>query len=436
MNRLALFRPAERVPVDYRSNFLHLYGDIAWYGIFAASALAYVSVYAARLGASGFQIGLLSAGPGVVNLILTLPAGRWLEQQPMNAAVFWSSVLTRLPYLVWIFLPVLLLPQPQIWTIIVLTLVMNIPGTPLAVGFNAMFAEAVPAEWRGHVVGIRNALLSLTYIIVSLVCGQILVRIPFPIGYQVVFAIGFLGAAMSSVHLWFIVPVQQGQARPRAGRGLGDLVWPAPRAVLDWVRSAVTLRRPGAHSGTSVLRSDVLRGPYGKLMVLLFAFYTVVYLSVPLGPIFWVDQLHLTDSEIGLGTAVFYVSVFLGSTQLARLARRLDNHRVTAFGALVLAAYPGVMSLSHGLGLFLVANAGGGLGSALLNGALLNYLLEKIPEDQRPAHFAWWNVALNAALLVGSLTGPLLADVISIRTALVVAAVLRVVAALAILRWE
>jgi hypothetical protein len=435
LNLLSAFRPSGGVPAGDRSNFLHLYGDIAWYGLFAASSLAYVTVYAARLGASGFQIGLLTAGPGVVNLVLTLPAGRWLEKQPMNAAVFWTSVLSRLSYLPWVFLPWLLFPQAQIQAIIVLTLLASIPGTPLAVAFNAMFAEAVPAEWRGHVVGIRNALLSLTYIVVSLLCGQLLVRIPFPTGYQVVFAIGFLGAAMSSLHLWYIVPIREGRAQPHAAKGLGSLVWPTLRAALGQARSLISPRRPGARPTSSVLTINILRGPYGKLMALLFAFYAVVYLSVPLGPIFWVDQLSLTDSEIGLGTAVFYVSVFLGSTQVARLARTLGNHRLTAIGALVLATYPGVLALSQGLGLFLVANAGGGLGSALLSGGLLNYLLEKIPEDRRPAYFAWWNVALNAALLVGSLAGPLLADATNIRAALAVAAVLRVVAALAILRW-
>ena len=38
--------------------------------------LAFVAIYAARLGATGFQISLLTAGPAVVNLFFSLPAGR------------------------------------------------------------------------------------------------------------------------------------------------------------------------------------------------------------------------------------------------------------------------------------------------------------------------------------------------------------------------
>jgi len=193
----SLFRPARPVPAEYRSVFFHLYMDIAWFAILSASAISFVSVYAARQGASGFQIGLLSAGPAVMNLVFTIPAGRWLEKQPTSAAVFWTAALSRLLYLPWIVLPWLLAPQGQVWTLVTLTLLMSIPGTPLAVGFNALFAEAVPPEYRGHVIAVRNALLALVYIAVSLLCGQILVRIPFPTGYQVVFALGFLGGAIA-----------------------------------------------------------------------------------------------------------------------------------------------------------------------------------------------------------------------------------------------
>ena len=67
------FRSSRPVPHQYQSNFLHLYLDLAWFGVLAASATAFVAVYAARQGANAFQIGLLSAGPAVVNLVFTPP---------------------------------------------------------------------------------------------------------------------------------------------------------------------------------------------------------------------------------------------------------------------------------------------------------------------------------------------------------------------------
>ena len=70
---------ARPVPEAYRRNFNHLILDIAWFGVLNGSAVAFVAVYATRLGASAFQLGLLNAMPAVVNLLFALPAGRWLQ---------------------------------------------------------------------------------------------------------------------------------------------------------------------------------------------------------------------------------------------------------------------------------------------------------------------------------------------------------------------
>ena len=186
----ALRGDTRTVPVELRSNFRHLYLDILWYGVLAGSAISFLTVYATRIGADSFQIGFLAAGPAVINLVFTLPTGRWLESRPIGPAVFWSSVFHRFFYLIWVVIPWLLLPHVQLWLYIAITLMMTIPGTVLAVGFNALFADAVPAEWRGHVTGVRNAVLSVAFIVASLVSGVILERLPFPTGYQIVFAIG------------------------------------------------------------------------------------------------------------------------------------------------------------------------------------------------------------------------------------------------------
>jgi MFS family permease len=432
-----LLRLASRaVPDAYRANFRHLYFDIAWYGVLAASAISFVSVYAARLGGSAFQIGLLSAGPAVVNLVVTLPAARWLRDRPLNPAVARASALHRVWYLLWIFLPWLLPPGVQVWALVGLTLLMSAPGALLAVGFNALFAEAVPPAWRGQVAGVRNALLSVTFILVSLLCGAILDRMAFPLGYQVVFAVGFVGAALSTLHLWLIKPEPHAPPRPRTGRSLGDLASPGRfRSPVDGVRLGAGLRFLIARPHRPFLAADVLRGPFGRLIAVLFAFHVALHVAIPLFPLTWVNRIQLNDQEIGLGTAVFYVCVFAGSTQLARLVQRLGNQRVTALGAVFMSSYPAWMAVSRGLGGFLVGSAFGGLGWALAGGAMVNYVLEKVPEDRRPDYLAWYNLALNAALLVGALTGPLLAGIIGVPATLLLSAALRFLGALAILRW-
>jgi ABC-type phosphate/phosphonate transport system permease subunit len=137
--------------------------------------LTFQAVYAARLGATGFQIGLLTAGPAIINLIFTLPSGMWMEGKSLIKISFVSSIAQRLGFVFLIALPTFFSsPDAQIWGLIWVTLVMAIGGTVLSISFNSLFAEVLPPERRAYAVGRRNALLALSLTISSLVSGQIL----------------------------------------------------------------------------------------------------------------------------------------------------------------------------------------------------------------------------------------------------------------------
>ena len=141
---------------------------MAWFGILSGTAINFLSVYCARLGGSGFQIGMLAATSAFVNLILAMPASRVFQKRPVGRTVFWTSVLYRIGYLLWIPLPWLFARQGQIWALIGITLLMGIPLAVQAIGFNALFAAAVPTEWRASVAGTRNVLYSVAYMLSAL----------------------------------------------------------------------------------------------------------------------------------------------------------------------------------------------------------------------------------------------------------------------------
>jgi MFS family permease len=179
---------------------------------------------------------------------------------------------------------------------------------------------------------------------------------------------------------------------------------------------------------------DILAGPYGRTVGLLFFFHLAQYLAIPIIPLFLVNQLSLTDPEIGLGNATFYALVFLGSTQLGRFSSKWGHKAVTGYGILLLAFYPGFIALSQGISLYLVASIVGGFAWSMTGGALYNYLLEKVPATDRPPYLAWYNLGLHAAVLIGSLAGPLFASQVGLVTALLCFMALRMIAGLAIIR--
>ncbi len=416
MRQSLWFRASRPVPEEHRDNFAHLYWDVAWFGVLAGSALAFVAVFATRQGATPVEVGLLSAGPALLGLLLTLPTGQWLRARPLGATVFWTSVLYRVWYLVWALLPFLLPAPGQVWALIAIALLMSLPGTALSVGFNALFAAAVPTEWRSYVAGTRNALLATMTIITSLLCGFLLEHLPFPLGYQAVFALGFVGGVLSSYHLWFVRPLDE------------------PRTPLRQELHALVRHVPRPTTARRLIPTDMLRGAYGRTLLGLCAFHLTHFTAATIYPLYMVRALGLSDQQISLGTALIQTTLALGSTQIYRIAPRLGNQRLTALGVLLMSSYPLLMALSRGVGLYLVASAVGGLTWALTAGGLGNYLLERIPADDRPAHLTWYHLTLNSVILLGSLLGPLLVNTLGLSTALLVCAGLYALAGGVILR--
>jgi MFS family permease len=318
----------------------------------------------------------------------------------------------------WIPLPWLFNAQGQIWALIVLTFLMAVPLTPLGVGFNALFAEAVPTEYRAHVAGLRNVVLSVAFMASSLVSGYILKSVAFPTGYQIVFGIGFFGAAMSSLHLFYIRPLKKDRA-------------PLPPDL-----SPVSVKESESPRGlASTMRLDILQGPFRKVLLVLLFFHLTHYIATPIYPLYNVNILHLNDNHIGIGTALFYFTVLIGSMGLNRIVGRLGHKRVTGWGMVGMALYPFTLALTHEVWQFYIVSLIGGFTWALVGGAYANYLLERIPDHDRPSHLAWYNIALNAAVLVSSFLGPLVANQVGLGPALMSFAVLRVLAGYAILKW-
>ncbi|MDD2922097.1 MAG: MFS transporter [Anaerolineales bacterium] len=413
--RFKLFNHSN-VPEKYHSNFIHLYMDIAWFGVLSGTAVNFLNVYATRLGASGFQIGLLAAMSAVVNLFLAIPAGRWIEKRHTGKAVFWASVLFRAGYVLWIPLPWLFGAQGQIWALVVLAFFMAIPLTPLAVGFNALFAEAVPERYRAQVAGTRNITFAIAFMSTSFAAGYLLKSLPFPAGYQVIFAIGAFGAAMSSYHLYHVKP-QEEETRRVAPQS-------DPESPIESKRGI-----------KSLLRLDILKTPFRGALLALFFFHFSHLLPSPIYQLYNVHVLKLNDSNIGNGTALYYLAVLIGSTQFRNIAHRYGNKKVTGFGVAGMSLYLLMLAAAQNVLQFYALSFLGGFLFAMVNGAYANYLLENIPPHDRPSHLAWYSVILNTAILISSLVGPLVADAVGLTSALVFFGIIRIFAGLSILKW-
>ena len=413
-----------------RSNFTHLQLDIVWYGVLSGSIIAFLQIYAVRIGANVFQVALLSSAPALVNVLLGLQAGHWLANKPLNRITFVTALWHRAGYLLLVPLPWLLAPAAEAWALPLLVLLMSVPGTVLAVAFNAMFADVVPPEWRGHVVGRRNMLLALSQGITAISCGLIADRVAFPASYQLLFALGTVAAALSTYHLGRIT--LPAVLPPRVGRLL-NAEQPGLLRFFEGSRLGEGLRFLTRGGGQQLLRSDLLRGPYGRFMAVYLLFYTCLNVSIPIFPLFYVNGLHLSDGDISVGRGIYFATMFFGSLGVQRLSARFGHRGVLAAVAVMYADYPLLLSFSQGPALYWTACLIHGVVVGIGSAAVLNRLMERVPEDDRPAHMAMHNVVLNLGTLLGAGLAPLAVQFLGLRWALGLGGALRIVAGLALM---
>lgn len=408
-------QPSQPMPDEMRQNFVHFVMDIGWFGVLNATTLAFLSVYATRIHARPEQIGFLNAVPALMTMFLSLPSGTYLEKRSILKSVNVLGIVHRSFYFFLVLIPFVVNQQRQIDFLLALTFLMYIPYSAFSLSFNSLFGAAVPIEWRGYFAGTRNALFAVVTILISLVSGFLLKALTFPLGYQVVFGMGFVGAMMSSYHL--------SKIRIPGGE------------ILQRESQIAKVKIPIVERIRLTMRIEVLRGPFLRVLLVLTAFHFTQYLPVPLFPIYNVNVLGLSDQVISIGTAVFYASMFIGSLQHSRLVGRFGNRWVVGVGMILLATYPAILSLSKGPGLYLVANIFGGSAWSLCGTALFNYLLESVPADNRPVYLAWFSLLANFGALAGSLLGPVVSNAMGIVAALILFAALRAASGVAILRW-
>jgi MFS family permease len=382
-----------------------MYLDVAFWGLLNGSIVNFLGVYCSRIGASPFQMGMLTAIPAFMNLVVTMPAMLMLGSKPVIKVVPRAALITRLFYGLLIPLPLLLPQGTQMWVILALVLVQNISGTVAAMIGNAFLAENVPEEYRGQVIGTRSALVAITTMLTSIAVGQVLNALSLEIGYAVVFGIGFIGSMLSAFQLFLIKPVQPSAAAA------------APAA------------------NTSTIRLSILRGPFRKVLLMMFIFHLAIFIPQPIFPLYQVQELKLTDQIISLAASLFSLVLFLVSSQAGSISRRFGYRQMTGIGMLIAGVSTALFTFSFSPWIYFATQLVGGLGWAMFNNGLINYLLENIPPDDRPAHLAWFNIVANAAVLLCGLLSQQVVGGLGLFGGMLLAVALRFFSGFAILKW-
>lgn len=355
------------------------------------------------LGASNYQVGLISSLPPLVALIMTIPAAvilNRLEEQKKTVAlsVLWARVLFLLLIGV-----VYLQSSTQAWTFLLIIALMNVPGTISNVGWQTLISGMISEERRGTFFSDRNRLLTLVGMVTTLIIGIVMKKeTDNAAAYQTLF---FMAFAFGVLEVVFLMKHKETIKSKQ--------VKEPKNSSMDW----------------SIFKD---RG-YKWFLIAALCFNFTWQMAWGLFNIYNVKYAHAT---------ILWISIFSVANQLVQIfsyplwkkwAEQKSNTLMLVWVAAGMATAPFLNALSTNLYYLTFVSMTSGFfvsGTVLL---LFNLLLEQSPKEKRTYCITTYNVLLSFVAFIAPQIGIWLLEIGGIITALNISTVFRFMSALVFL---
>jgi len=327
-------------------------------GFYTGAVFPFIGVIARdKLHASVFLISLMTAAPFVGNMFALFYANA-MEGRKKQPFVVWSGGICRVLFLFMIFAT-----TPLKFALVVS--VIQLIATVASPAYAAVMKEIYPDEQRGQIMAyIRVGVAAMTFVS-TMLAGQLLKTISF----QYIFPIAGLIGVGSSIAFSTIKTADV------------DPTDPANHKTPTWqfIWSTLLILRDNANYRWFAM--SVFIFGFGNLMV------------APLYPVFQVDQLHITTTQVAVLSNVTTVVWMLSYLYWGRYVDLQSPLKAVAINVLLVSFIPFVYFCSHSVWMLLPASI---LGGITMSGAELSYfnsiltLAEDGKESQYQALHSFW----------------------------------------------
>jgi Na+/melibiose symporter-like transporter len=395
------FAPDEKLPPELvKRNRRYVQIDAIGIGM-AGAASTFLPVFLARLGASNFEVGLLTVMPGVTGLFLALLAGRFLQTR-RNIVPWFSAarLMVVSAYLLTGVVPFLVPPGWAVPAVLAIWALVTLPQTVVSVSFSVVMNAVAGPEGRYELMSRRWSILGLTTALVTALAGQVLNRLGQPFNYPVVFM----------------------------GLSLGGLIsyYFSSRLVLP---DAV----PPARLAGGSLRENLARYVQlvrGERAFLAFAAKRFIFLSgaalgAPLFPLYFVRVVQASEAWIGLINTIQSLSLLVGYALWPVISRRRGARFVLLCATLGMPLYPILTAMTQRVELIAVYAGLAGIFQAGVDLVFFDELMKTVPLEYSPTFVALAQSLQYLSTIASPLLGAFLADHLGLSAGLLVSAGLR-----------
>lgn len=365
------------------------------------AASTFLPVFLLRLGASGNDVGLLTALPALTAFLLAIPFGRMLQRR--SNIVPWYS---RLRLIAWSSYAVIaavaaLLPREQaIPVALAVWGLASLPSTASLVAFPMVMDGAAGPGGRFDLLGRRWAIAGVTGVVSIAAGGQFLNALPFPLNFEILLVIISLAGVGSFLQSSGIVIPDQVVAAPAEQK--------VP--VRDRLRSLVDL--------------VVANRPFTRFELRAFVYTASIGMSLPVLPLFYVHDVAASDAWIGIIGAAYSAGAVLGYLAARSMSRRRSGEALLLPALLTTAVATAALFAVNWLPAVAALAFTAGVAGAAAQLALFDALMRTIPKAQGVTFSSVDQSIQNLAFVLAPNAGGFLAVAYGARlTLLVVAAI-------------
>ncbi len=397
--------PGQRLDDPERRGMLMFWLDGLLANISESFYTPYLSLYLLALGASGGEVGVLSAVTGLVGTLVLLPGARLAERSSSYRGVVVStSLIARAMLPLLLLVPWVLRGQTAIAAVIVLA-ALRMASTQLGVpAWTAFAAMIVQPTLRGRYFASRTFAMSMAALVVVPLAGRLISTFGSPQGYQISFGLAFGAGILSSLAYSRI---------------------PLPATSTRELRAPLPFRQ--------VLQALLAQPAFLRLCLTTVVLNLGVQIVAPFFNVYMARDMGLTAGMIGLTTTCSTAFDVVGQRFFGPFVDRRGLRRTMALTSPFIAVVPLAWIFVRAPWHIFAINVVSGFVWAGYNLAVFNYLLASTPDDQRPLYSAIYNTVNGLTTVIGPLAGALLFDAVGFGACLIVSFAGRAIAAVLII---
>lgn len=379
----------------------------------ASGAFAFNGPFVLKLGGSSAMLGAMASLPALMVILFTLPAARFMERVANRKPwIVGSLALSRMIYLFIALTPWLVPPEARAIAVVALIVLQAVPLALFNTAFLALIAEICPPDRRSALFALRTTLLSASVAIGSIACGFFLDLIAFPLNHQLLNLVGFGLAQYSTVLVG------------RMHYPLATVIAPAPASNPAELASPMT-KKPGRLSWTEFKTFARANRTFVNFNLVTLICWLGAWGAAPLYTIYFVRELGLSNSWLGLNTTLAQVAVVLSAPLWQRLIRAKSAMWVLLRTVVLTGLYPWLLALFPWPTPLLLAGFANTLNDTAIGITHPSIFFDIIPEARRTSFIAVHTTLMNFGAMIAPLLTAPMADLFGVSLVLLACGVFR-----------